>query len=281
MKLFDETDRGFVPQGFTPDLHGYDLILLNTSGGKDSQACMDYVVSLTDEAGIPRERLVALHADLKEMEWPKTAPTVTRHAEAYGLRLVTVSRAKGDLLDHVEERGLWPAATTRYCTSAHKREPSAKELTKLANEVNARRMIPRGKLLKRLGLRPARILNVFGFRAQESGARNKKLVFERDVKLSSGNRTVDVWLPIHDWSETDVWSRIHASGIPAHSIYASKMSRASCSFCVLSSKADLVTAARLRPDLAHRYADLERRIGHRFQNNLSIAEILRLAEDGE
>jgi hypothetical protein len=36
------------------------------------------------------------------------------------------------------------------------------------------------------------------------------------------------------------------------------MSRLSCRFCVLSSRADLVCSARLNPDLADRYAEVER-----------------------
>ena len=40
------------------------------------------------------------------------------------------------------------------------------------------------------------------------------------------------------------------------------MSRLSCSFCILASRADLRRAAELRPDLYRRYAELEQRIGH-------------------
>ena len=40
------------------------------------------------------------------------------------------------------------------------------------------------------------------------------------------------------------------------------MSRLSCSFCILASRADLRRAAELRPDLYRTYAALERRIGH-------------------
>ena len=40
------------------------------------------------------------------------------------------------------------------------------------------------------------------------------------------------------------------------------MSRLSCVFCILASRGDLVTAARLQPRLYDRYVALERRIGH-------------------
>jgi hypothetical protein len=47
---------------------------------------------------------------------------------------------------------------------------------------------------------------------------------------------------------------------------------------VLGSRADLVRAAQLRPSLATEYAELEAEIGHRFRNDLSMAEIIAAAE---
>lgn len=47
---------------------------------------------------------------------------------------------------------------------------------------------------------------------------------------------------------------------------------------MLASRADLVRAAQLRPELAAEYAELEAEIGHRFRNDLSMAEIITAAE---
>ena len=49
-----------------------------------------------------------------------------------------------------------------------------------------------------------------------------------------------------------------------HWAYAAGMSRLSCSFCILASRADLRRAARLRPGLYREYVAPERRIGHTF-----------------
>ncbi|MEU0509288.1 phosphoadenosine phosphosulfate reductase family protein [Amycolatopsis sp. NPDC006125] len=117
-----------------------------------------------------------------------------------------------------------------------------------------------------------------GLRAEESRARLKKARLSRDEAASSGRRTVDTWLPIHDWTESQVWQRIRASGVPYHPAYEQGMTRLSCSLCVLGSRADLVRAAQLRPSLAAEYAELEAEIGHRFRNDLSMAEIIATAE---
>ena len=55
------------------------------------------------------------------------------------------------------------------------------------------------------------------------------------------------------------------------------MTRLSCRFCVLASRADLICSARLNPELAQRYVDVETRIGHRFRTDLTIAEVVAAA----
>ena len=82
-----------------PDITTYDLILLNSSAGKDSQAMIDYVVGLADAAGVPRTRLVVAHADLGRVEWKGTRALAERQAQAYGLRFEAIARPQGNLLD--------------------------------------------------------------------------------------------------------------------------------------------------------------------------------------
>lgn len=247
----------------TPDLTRYDVILVNSSAGKDSQAMLDHLVELVDEARLPRSRLVVVHADLGRVEWKGTRALAERQARHYGLRFEVVARDR-DLLHQVEhERGLWPSSAARYCTSDQKTGQVRKLLTQLAAE------------RKHLG-RPVRILNCLGMRAQESPARAKKAVFEVE-KAATGKGTVKVvhrWLPIHAWTEDQVWERIRQSGVEHHPAYDLGMPRLSCCFCVLSTKSALVLAARHNPELADEYVAVELRIGHRFQEKLSMAEVV-------
>lgn len=48
-----------------PVLADYDVILVNTSAGKDSQAILDYLVELARAEGV-RDRMVAVHL----RSWP-------------------------------------------------------------------------------------------------------------------------------------------------------------------------------------------------------------------
>ena len=99
------------------------LVAINTSGGKDSQA-MTILLSRI----VPRDRLVAVHAPLGEVEWLGTV----RHVEATlpaGVPLILAPASSGkSLLDRVEERGKFPGIRQRYCTGNFKRTPIEREL---------------------------------------------------------------------------------------------------------------------------------------------------------
>lgn len=259
-----------MPSTTTPNLRDYDVILINSSAGKDSQASLDVVGKAAIRAGVA-DRVVVVHADLGRIEWAGTRELAQEQAEHYGFRFEVVSRPQGDLLDQVAKRAAqrpdapaWPSSAARYCTSDHKRGQVRKLMTQLTDEQRAAGVTDR----------PVRILNVMGFRAEESAARAKRVVFERDDSASNGKRQVDQWLPIHSWDTQAVWARIKASGVRYHSAYDQGMTRLSCAFCVLASKDDLVISARCNPELASEYAELEARIGYSFTAKLSMAQVI-------
>jgi 3'-phosphoadenosine 5'-phosphosulfate sulfotransferase (PAPS reductase)/FAD synthetase len=259
------------PGAFTataPDLRSADVILVNSSAGKDSQTMLAVVVAAAEAAGV-RDRITVLHCDLgltpggRPVEWPGTGELARRQAEHYKLRFETRRRNGGALFDQIAARGKWPSANARYCTSDQKRGPARRLITDLVTE---------------LGLnRQAQVINCLGLRAEESRARARRQALTREDAASSGRREVWTWLPILDWTERQVWSHIRASGVPYHTAYDQGMTRLSCSLCVLASRDDLVCAARLRPDLAGEYAELETAMGHRFKADLSMAQIVAAA----
>ncbi len=124
------------------------------------------------------------------------------------------------------------------------------------------------------GDRPARVLYCLGFRAQESTGRRLRPVLARNERASTRTRDVWDWLPIHGWTEAEVWQRHRDVGLPWHPAYDEGMTRLSCSFCIMSSRADLRTAARLRPDLAAEYLAVEEELGMPFQAGRSLASVL-------
>ncbi|NGO67000.1 phosphoadenosine phosphosulfate reductase family protein [Streptomyces boncukensis] len=270
-------------------LRAADWILLNSSGGKDSQSMASHVCRLAAGLGL-LHHVVIVHSDLGDVEWGGTRQLAAEQARLLGVRFEVVKAEGGDLLartvarffklkakaeEEAREQGLdpttvriapaWPSSSARWCTSDLKRGPIRKLMTRLVAELGD------------LG-RPARILNCMGQRAAESAPRAKLAAVEIDRPASNGKRHVTTWRPIHGWSEVEVWTEIARSGLPYHDAYDWGMRRLSCSFCVLGCEADLVLAARLRPGKAAEYAAVETKIGADFKNRLSMRQIIERAE---
>jgi hypothetical protein len=96
------------------DLTDYDVILINTSAGKDSQTMLREIFHRATEAGVS-DRLVAVHCDLGHIEWSGTQNLAQAQAAHYGIPFAVVRRTGGDLLDYVATRGKWPSSIARYC----------------------------------------------------------------------------------------------------------------------------------------------------------------------
>ena len=239
----------------------YDIILINSSAGKDSQAMLDFVAELAAAEGV-ESRVVVVHCDLGRVEWSGTRELAEAQADHYGYRFEVVSRRQGDLLAHVRERRMWPSPKARYCTSDHKRSQVRRVMTKLVAE--------RGQ--------HTRILNCMGMRAAESPARSKLHPFAYDPAASNGKRHVDTWLPIHSWSTEQVWGRIKRSGVAHHPAYDLGMPRLSCCFCIFAPKQALILAGKHNPRLLDEYVAVEQEIGHKFRIDLSLVDVQQAAK---
>ena len=280
------TEDYLAPRDTDPDLTECHRIVANHSGGKDGLATVIVTAARAKAAGV-LDRVVVQYNDLGRVVWPGTrqadaeltAAGVTpwlvdafgdrpgcrdlaqAHAEHFGLRFEVRRKEGHDLLDEVQRRGQFPDAARRWCTARQKREPGHKFLTELTRELDLDR--------------PARILYVFGFRAQESPSRAKKVPYALNTAASNKTRRhFWDWYPVHHWTEEQVWAQIRQSGLPWAWPYDAGMSRLSCSLCVLGSKKDLLTAVRLRPGLAREYARVEAETGHSFQHGRTIASVL-------
>ena len=260
------------PTGYI-NLHDYDLIIINSSAGKDSLATIIEVRRMAIEQNYPLDRIVVQYNELGDrVTWPGTADMGVNAApllaafgdqpgthqlavdqcQHFGLELAVTSNPKpGDLLDHIAEHGKFPDALARFCTSAEKRQPGKAFITARYSALDT-------------GGRPPRLLYVFGFRAAESSGRAKraKKFTDPDLPLivdahSNTMRYVDEWYPIFHWPDERVWAEIRAADAPYHWAYRAGMNRLSCSFCVLAGGEDLALAAALRPAEALAYAGVE------------------------
>lgn len=213
------------------------LFVVNHSGGKDSQAMLIRIRQL-----VPASQILVVHADLPGVEWAGTQEHARRYCQ--DLPFITAVAVK-TFFQMVDSRKNWPSPSNRQCTSDLKRGPIEREIR---------------RYIKRTG-HSGLVVNCMGLRAQESSSRAQATVFELNEKNSVAGREWYDWLPIHDWSKDKVLLEIKKAGQELHPAYGLGMSRLSCAFCIMSSKADLRIAAQHNPDLFQRILAKEQEIG--------------------
>lgn len=211
------------------------LVVVNHSGGKDSQAMM---IKLQEV--VPADQLVIVHADLPEVDWPG----ISEHIEASHPGVpFHICRSVKTFFQMVEHRGMFPSPKNRQCTSDLKRGPIERTIRAICKAT--------GRNI---------VINCMGMRAEESTSRAKLATFKFSEGNSKAGRRWYDWLPIHDLSTVEVFRTIKAAGQRPHPAYDAGMTRLSCCFCIMASQGDLATAARLQPVLFDRYNETERRL---------------------
>lgn len=238
------------------------LFVVNHSGGKDSQAMY---LMLRDFWKVPANKMLVVHADLLEVEWEGLKEHIRQTTDGLPLYVAVANYKDGSkktLLNMTEKRGKFPSPAQRWCTSDLKRDPLAKVIK---------------AYMKENGFSVA--VNCMGLRAEESSARAKLEAWKlnKRMTLKTGKRTVYDWLPIHDFSTSQVFATIAKAGQKPHAMYAKGMTRLSCCFCIMASKADLTLAAKLNPELYKRYVELEQRLGFTLQSGKTLPETTGIA----
>jgi 3'-phosphoadenosine 5'-phosphosulfate sulfotransferase (PAPS reductase)/FAD synthetase len=243
------------------------LVVVNHSGGKDSQALLIKMLEL-----VPRAQLLVVHASLGEFEWHGALELAQAQAADAGVPFV-VARSHKTFLDMVERRFAtrpdvpsFPSSSTRQCTSDLKRDPIDREVRRYA--------AAHGHSV---------ILSATGIRAQESAARAKVETFKLNKRNSVAGRSWFDWAPIHALSTTEVFATIAEAGQTPHPAYAAGNERLSCVFCIMGSRNDILNGAQARPELFARIAEVEARTGytmHMSRKSLVqlVAEARALAE---
>ena len=237
-------------------------LVLSVSGGKDSDAMCHHLLERRQAEGWSGVA-VMIHADLgARVEWQQTPDYVQNLAQRKEVPLHVVRWAHGDLIDRIWQRyhkdpsrPCWPSAKMRYCTADLKLEPISRWL---------RNIFPTGNVICAMGLR-----------AQESYTRAKRQAFTLRTNSSAPTkgRFVYDWLPIHDWTETDVWDCIRRHGNIHHEAYSLGNHRLSCGLCVLASLNDLINGATYSPDTYREYCRIEAVTGYSFRKDFWLSDL--------
>jgi 3'-phosphoadenosine 5'-phosphosulfate sulfotransferase (PAPS reductase)/FAD synthetase len=220
-----------------------DVIFVSHSGGKDSQAMMARLIAL----GL-KDKLVVVHSDLGEMEWEPMHDFIARNA--FGLEVHVVS-ATEDFFQLCRRTKRFPSGQCQYCTDNLKIIP----ISKFIHEY-----------MTAHGFKNA--INATGIRAEESERRAKKealCLSEMTQPKKHPGHVIHDWLPIFNYTMSDVCEEILLAGQRPHEIYFKGFSRLSCVFCVNGRKNEHQKAAEMKPALFQKIVALEKELGKSYR----------------
>ena len=228
---------GFQKLALSPDvrvaIEAGAPVAFSLSGGKDSVSISHATSHLLDSMGHPRERRVAIHADLGRIEWASTPATVEAAAQMLRVPLIIVRNKSYDMLSKWDRRfelgcaryerletyhltAPWSSANNRFCTS----------------EMKTQVILP--ELLRRFPTE--RIVSVVGIRREESP---KPACYTR-----KRGANILTWHPGVDVREDEVYAYCARNSLPLPESYGLGTTRHGCAFCVLASAHDIGIAAR-------------------------------------
>lgn len=244
----------------------------STSGGKDSSAAMRAADVWLDSVGHPRNRRLALHADLGRAEWHDTLDTVRSICAHLGLPLEVVSQ-KNDLLWRFDDR--WTRCLRRYAaleTIAVVPPWSTPDLLFCRSE---QKSVPLSRRKSKLpGGLP--VVGIVGLRREESERRSRTPVLAPDADMIRRNgRDGYLWNPIADWSTDQVFEYHREHDIPLHRAYGLGSTRLSCRYCIMGSRKDITVSFGMGGDLVafHAYSALEIRSAFSFQGSTWLSDL--------
>lgn len=185
-------------------------IVVNVSGGKDSSALLLWI-----KAHYPLNPITALYNDTG-FEHPGVLEYIQNMTSQLSIPLA-MTQSTTDLLSLVRRYQAIPTGCCRFCTSFLKQDPANKWI---------RNTYPTGK-----------VIECFGFRAEESPARAKKSILAPYPKLCTNSREVLFYAPLLDWKTSDVVELVQAEGFQLFHTY-DYLSRLSCRYCFLAGKRD-------------------------------------------
>lgn len=218
-------------------LENAQVIFVNHSGGKDSQA----LLLLCAQLGL-LDRVVVVHADLGDMEHEELKPWIDSIALGLPVHVVKPPMTFEELCRKYKRL---PSGLARFCTSKLKTDPIANFIKEYMDS----RGLTHG-------------LNALGIRKTEGGDRAFTEEYEQcGAHAPTKNRNVSTWNPIREWTDAEVFNFIRERGQEPHRVYSMGWSRLSCVFCVLGRKSEHEKAAKEYPEKFAKMAQLERELG--------------------
>lgn len=246
----------------------YDHVIISESGGKDSMACLFYLLDL----GVPKEKIELWHQcvdgkgmdQVELMDWPVTESYIESVGKLFGINTFYQWRSGGIYNELMRKDSLTGDVyyTTEEGEIIHLPTRNGKKNTRLkwpaiSPDLRIRWCSPYVKIdvfRRVLNNHPKyknkKILVVTGERREESS--NRARYAETEIHACNNkSRLVHAWRPVIDWTEQQIWDTYEKRSFLPHPAYLLGWNRTSCFGCIFST-ADLWAMMREIPAGAFR-----------------------------
>ena len=255
-------------------LNEYNRILIAFSGGKDSLACLLYLLSI----GVPASKIELWHHSIDGhdsptvgekanplMDWNCTPDYCRAIAEHFNIPIYFSWKSGGFKKEMLRDQD--PTAATYFETPRNGVKSSGGNSPKKGTRLKF--PMPSADLKARwcsaylkIDVMTTAIRNqprfentetlvITGERAEESAARAKYKVVEvhrSDARAGRKGRYVDQWRPVLKWSEAEVWKIIEEYRINPHPAYRLGWGRVSCMTCIFGSSKMWASVGAIAPE---------------------------------
>ena len=267
-------------------LEEYDYFLVSFSGGKDSLACVLYLLEL----GVPPEKIQLWHqlvdgaledGERNFFDWAITEDYCRAVADGLGVLLQVDSLLKfqwkiggfaGEMLrDDEPTNGICfdnqDGERTCLPPGAPKKLGTRLKFPQKGSDMSTRWCTSYLKIdvmARAISNEPAfsyaKILMLTGERREESGQRATYAEVDKH-KCTTKKRLVTQWRPVIDWKEYDVWKIMERWKIQPHPCYCLGFGRCSCITCIYSHADQWASVRELDPALIKAIARYENEFG--------------------
>lgn len=261
----------------------YDHIIISESGGKDSMACLFYLLDL----GIEPQKIEMWHQsvdgghdDLIEfMDWPVTESYIEAVGQHFGINTSFQWREGGIYNELMRKDSL--TGDVYYCDNGklvklptrNGKRSTRHKWPAMSPDLRVRWCSPYVKIdvFRRVlnnhpRFKDKKVLVVTGERREESPNRAK--YFETEIHAcNSKKRLVHAWRPVIDWSEQRIWDEYEKRRFLPHPAYLLGWNRTSCFGCIFST-ADLWAMMReIAPERFNKLVEKEKELNHTIDTN--------------
>lgn len=271
----------------------YDKYIVSFSGGKDSTACLLYLL----ENGVPKEKIELWHQEIDGrgpslFDWEVTPDYCRKLGKALGIPVYFQWKEGGFMREMLRENSLTapvcfelPGGTIERVGGERGKPSTRLRFPQPSPDLRVRWCSAYLKidvcataLRHEERFRNIRTLVLSGERGEESKQRAGYAIFEPDkADLRNGKhsfRHIDRLRPIRDWKEQQIWDVLEKYRIRPHPCYFMGFGRCSCKFCVFGNQHQFASAACISRHKFETLVSFEKEFGVTLKRDVDLRTLV-------